>query len=359
MVVFRRKDGRWVARVTRAGKRKDFYGRSRKEALERASAYLRAVGARPLPSPGRRILEDVFRAFLETSDLRPRTRADYEAVSRRYLGGLLERQIARLEPLDILEALAPVRGKPRTALKVYRVLHRILAFAVRCGYLADNPADRVDPPRYRPGRKEAWSPDQVRAFVAALDGHPMKPLFLLLLASGLRWSEAAGLRWCDLDLLTGCVHVRRSLHRVRGEWVETAPKTRAGLRTVTLPQEVAQALRQHRIRALEAALREGRPWTEEALVFCSADGQPLHHRRVLEAFRRVCRRAEVPPVGLHSLRHLHASLLLASGVSLADVSRRLGHASTAVTAAVYSHALREDRHLAEAVGRFLEAGGGT
>jgi len=356
VVVFRRKDGRWVARLTRAGKRKDFYGKTRKEATERASAYLRTIGARPLPTPGRLTLEDVFRAFLEATDLRPRTRADYEDVARRHLSQLLRRPLARLETLDVLDAITSVRGKPRTALKVYRLLHRVLGFAVRCGYLADNPTDRVTPPGYRPGRPEAWNPDQVRAFCAALDGHPLRALFLLLLGGGLRWSEVAALRWCDLDLQAGRVHVRRSLHRVRGDWVETAPKTRAGLRSVALPQEVVQALRQHRLRALEVALREGRPWSEEGLVFCSASGTPLHHRRALEALRRVCRRAGVPEVGLHALRHQHASLLFAQGVSLPDVARRLGHASPAVTAAIYAHALAEDRRLAEVLQKTLEGG---
>jgi integrase len=356
MVVFRRKDGRWVARVTRGGKRKDFYGRTRRAAVEKAQAFLRALGTGPLPQPGRRTFQDLFEAFLLATDLRPRTRADYEEVARRHLGPLMGRRLAALEPLDLLEVLQPLRDRPRTCLKVYRVIHRVLGFAARCGYLADNPADRVEVPRYRPGRPEVWSADQVRAFCAALDGHPLRALFLLLLGGGLRWSEAAALRWCDLDPLTGCVHVRRSLHRVRGDWVETAPKTKAGLRTVTLPQEAAQALRQHRLRALETALREGRPWSEEGLVFCTEDGAPLHHRRVLEAFRKVCRRAGVPVVGLHALRHQHASLLIAQGVPLPDVAQRLGHTTPAVTASIYAHALAEDRRAAEVLENLLTKG---
>ncbi|MDR7567905.1 MAG: tyrosine-type recombinase/integrase, partial [Armatimonadota bacterium] len=67
----------------------------------------------------------------------------------------------------------------------------------------------------------------------------------------------------------------------------------------------------------------------------------------------IARRAGVRPSSPHQLRHLHASALLSQGAGLAEVARRLGHASPAVTASVYSHALREDRELAERGAAFL------
>jgi integrase len=236
------------------------------------------------------------------------------------------------------------------------VAHRVLGFAARCGYLADNPADRVEVPRYQARRRAVWTASELRAFLRAAEGHPLEPLFLLLAGTGLRWSEAAALTWKDLDLEAGLVRVERSLHRVRGEWVTTPPKTAAGARTVSLPPQVVQALRRHRLRALEAALREGRPWSEEDLVFCSASGTPLHHRRALEALRKVCRRAGVPEVGLHGLRHQHASLLIAQGVPLPDVARRLGHSGTFVTASTYAHSLREDSRVVQALEELLAEG---
>jgi integrase len=201
-----------------------------------------------------------------------------------------------------------------------------------------------------------WTEAELRAFLRAAESHPLGPLFLLLAGTGLRWSEAAGLAWKDLDMEAGLVRVERSLHRVRGQWVTTPPKTASGARTISLPPQVVQALRQHRLRALETALREGRPWSEEGLVFCTEDGAPLHHRRVLEAFRKVCRRAGVPEVGLHALRHQHASLLIAQGVPLPDVAQRLGHTTPAVTASIYAHALAEDRRAAEVLENLLTEG---
>ncbi|MDR7400471.1 MAG: site-specific integrase, partial [Armatimonadota bacterium] len=234
-----------------------------------------------------------------------------------------------------------------------RLLHRTMRYAVQLGYLADNPLDRMTPPRYRPPRRQPWTPEEASRFLEAARSHPLGPLFLLLATTGLRVSEALALRWSDVDLTAGTVSVERSVHRVRGQWVYTPPKTQAGQRSVALPQQAVAALRALRRAAVEEALRRGAGFSEEALVF-HQDGQPLHHRRVLRAMQGIARRAGVRPSSPHQLRHLHASALLSQGAGLAEVARRLGHASPAVTASVYSHALRSDRELADLAGRVLD-----
>jgi len=354
MVIFQRKDGRWVARIERGGKRKDFYGKTRAEARRKAEEYLRQLGDRPLPQPGQRTVQDLLQAFLASADLKPRTRADYEDTARRYLQALLPRRIADLEPLDVLAALQPLRDRPRTCLKVFRLLHRVLGFAVRCGYLATNPASAIEPPRYRrPQQQTTWSAEQLAQFLRAATGHRLQALFWTLATTGLRLSEALALRWSDLDLRAGTLRVQRALQRVRGAWVTTEPKTRSGSRTVTLPPTTVAVLRQHRRQAAEEALRGGRGLEEDQLVFTTKLGRPLAHRHVQRVFRQLSERAGLPPVTPHGLRHLHASLLLAGGAPLPEVARRLGHSTPAVTASIYSHALREDRHLAEAVEQFV------
>ena len=353
MTVFQRRDGRWQATVCVLGRRKTFYGRTEAQARRRAEEFLRRLGTRPLPNPGRRTVQDVLKTLLRTADLRPRTRADYEDTARRYLGPLMRTRLTHLEPLAVLGVL---EGLPaRTALKAYRLLHRVLGYAVQLGYLADNPMDRIAPPRYQPHRKQPWTPEEASRFLQAASSHPLGPLFLLLATTGLRVSEALALRWCALDLAAGLLRVERSVHRVRRAWVFTPPKTRAGQRTVALPQQVVAALRALRRAAVEEALRTGSGFSEEALVF-NQDGQPLQHRKVWEAMRLIARQVGVRPSSPHQLRHLHASALLSQGVGLAEVARRLGHASPAVTAAVYGHALREDRELAETGARFLGLG---
>ncbi len=166
MTVFCRKDGRWVARVTVGGRRKDLYGRTEKEARQLATDYLRRLGLRPIPQPGERTVGDVLRTFLASSDLRPKTRAEYEAVARRYFRPVLGVRLSDLEPAHVLMVLEPLRNRPRTAQVTFRLLHRLCGYAVRLGYLLENPCDRLEPPKYTPPYSHPVRPDRELADLA-------------------------------------------------------------------------------------------------------------------------------------------------------------------------------------------------
>jgi integrase len=186
----------------------------------------------------------------------------------------------------------------------------------------------------------------------------MEALFWVLATGGLRVSEATALRWCDFDFQAGTLRVERAVHRVGGSWVFCPPKTRAGHRVVHLPAQALEVLKRARVAAIQQALASGRAWQEDGLVFQATGGGPLHRRAVQRAMRTLARRAGLPLEGArpHLLRHGHASALLSGGLGLAEVSRRLGHASVAITTSVYAHALREDRRAAEVLEKLLAEG---
>ena len=159
----------------------------------------------------------------------------------------------------------------------------------------------------------------------------MAPLFELLAATGLRISEAIGLRWSDLALEDSSSHlqVRRAVVRR----VIVAPKSRHGARLIPLSGELA------------ATLRENRPGdaASDAYVFPGRDGAPSDpgslRRRVLAPAakaRRPHRR------GLHTLRHTCASLLIEAGLSPLRLQRWMGHHSAAFTLETYGHLLDGD-----------------
>ena len=156
--------------------------------------------------------------------------------------------------------------------------------------------------------------------------------------------------WTDVDLATGRVVIAKSVQRINGEWVTTEPKTRAGMRVITLPAEAVSALRRQAERRL--ALGGGQDAAAQ-LVFVSADGGPLSQGAADWHMRKECDRLGLPRLTPHGLRHLHASLLLAEGLPLPEVSRRLGHANPSITASVYSHAVGDDTAAAKAIERAL------
>jgi integrase len=215
-------------------------------------------------------------------------------------------------------------------------LRLALDAAVAEGLLDVNPVEHVVLPRRRAGR--AWSVRERRFLTRAelvrlLDEVPPKwrPLFELLAATGLRISEAVGLRWSDLVLDGDTPHlqVRRAI--VKGAIV--APKSWHGARLIPLTPELAARLRAHRPRNA----------VDDAFVFPGRDGgasdQGSLRRRVLIP---AAERAGLTGVGFHTLRHTCASMLIESGLSPLRLQRWMGHHSPAFTLETYGHLIDGD-----------------
>ncbi|HEY8864495.1 MAG TPA: site-specific integrase, partial [Candidatus Dormibacteraeota bacterium] len=171
------------------------------------------------------------------------------------------------------------------------------------------------------------------------------------LALGLRQGEALGLRWHDVDLEARQLHVRHALQRIDGRLQLVEPKTARSRRTITMPATVVNALRDHRRRQQD----EQRPIVQLAgFVFAHPDGSPLDGSVVTHQFQKLLKRAGLPRLRFHDLRHSCASLLLAQGVSARMVMETLGHSNISTTMDIYSHvmpSLRQDA--ADAMDRVL------
>ena len=148
--------------------------------------------------------------------------------------------------------------------------------------------------------------------------------------------------------------IRRAWVPVNGVGQMSEPKTRRGRRTIALDPVTLQALKAHAARQAD----EQSGWQEGSagagLVFTRLDGRPLVPWVVSKAFRDHGRKALLPPIPLHGLRHSYATLALSSGVNPRIVSARLGHATVALTLDVYSHVLPQaDQEAAERIAELL------
>jgi integrase len=228
------------------------------------------------------------------------------------------------------DAAPPPPVGERTVRRVHDLLSAALHAALRMGFIARNPLDRVDSPKPPKPETMSLSATEARGLPERLSG-PYRLAALIALYTGLRRSELCGLRWGDIDgpLLT----VRRKLGVLEhGVLHPGKPKTAASARTIVLPAVLLDALT---------------PGEPEHYVLTNRAG-PLHPDALTRAFRRV-------GLSLHqATRHTHASLLLAEGVPLVDVSARLGHADISITARTYAHVLAgRDHAVAEAIERAL------
>jgi integrase len=258
--------------------------------------------------------------------------------------------VQRLRPVHLQEAYAKllqgggITGKPlssRTVGHVHRLLHRALGHATTWGILLQNPASVVSPPRVHAKEIEIIRDDEVRIVLEALRGQPLRMIAVLALATGMRRGELLGLRYRDIDLEAGKIRIERTLEQTRTGLRFKAPKTRHGRRTITIPACVVEELRVHRLaqQKQRLALGLGREGPDD-LLFTAADGEPMKPNVVTNEWLRATA-AVGRSVGLHALRHTHASSLIHDRVDIVTVSRRLGHASPEITLRVYAHLLHD------------------
>ncbi len=195
------------------------------------------------------------------------------------------------------------------------------------GLIVQNPSESVTVPKDGRPRFEAaiWTPAQVTKFLEASEQHATHHLlYLTLIGTGGRAGEILALRWEDVDLERGVAHIVRTLERPGRKPKYGTPKTEKSRRLISLPPILVDALRNVQRKA--------------GLIFCQPNGRPLHLNNLRRwDFYPTIEKAKVPRIRIHDLRHCHASLLLQSGVPMAQVSERLGHSSQGFTLSVYSH----------------------
>jgi integrase len=187
---------------------------------------------------------------------------------------------------------------------------------------------------------QTWSPEQLRTFLDSVSKYRLRAMWLPIITTGLRRGDVAGLRWDSIDLETGRLRVEKTRVVVNFKVVESGPKTQRSGREIALDPETVAALRAHRAKVAEERFGRG-ALQDSDLVFTWKDGVGIHPEVLSRTFQRQAKAAGLPVIRLHDLRHSYATAALEAGVPLGVVQERLGHASIAVTAGVYSHVRAE------------------
>lgn len=208
---------------------------------------------------------------------------------------------------------------------------------MRWQLLARNPSDHIALP-HAANAVAIWTETEARRFLAETAHSRDHALWRLYLDTGMRVGEGLALAWADVDLGAGHVRVHRTVSRDANErqTIVERTKTGAGRRVALAPATVA-CLRAHRAAQHRRRLA-ARTWTVTGLIFDRGDGRQLHNTVVREHFIRDCALAGVPLIQLKALRHTAATLMVANGLPLHTVSKRLGHSTIRLTADLYAHA---------------------
>ena len=244
----------------------------------------------------------------------------------------------------------------RTIGHAHRVLSKCLKEAARYDLVVKNVARSETPPKVDAESVQIVEEHRLQELLAKLRDRPVYSKVIVALFTGLRLSETLALRWRHIDPDRKLLQVREALEETRGHGIRIkAPKSKAGMRDITLPDVVVDALREHRRAQLELRMRLGLgKLSDDDLLFSTPEGEPISPRVFSGRWGRIAAEIGMPGLTFHALRHTHASQLIHAGVDVVTISKRLGHASPNITLGTYAHLFRQkDDKAAQAINQAL------
>lgn len=341
--------------------------RSAKVARDKARV---ALSNRDYVAPTKTTVGEFLTVWIEihARHIKPTTLNGYRRIIKNYLApGLGSIKLQDLRPSHIeafyseMLSSAGMTGQGLSASSVVRcgaVLKKALRYAVEVeGALSLNPATRVPLPKEWPVTPTPWNIKELNTFLEVSKSHRLAFYFRLSAFTGARRGELLALRWSDFD--GKAITISKSRTETDGGVIEqnTTKGGTNGQRRVTLDPETIELFTAHRKRQVVERLAIGEAWQETGHIFVQENGLPIYPTTVTTLFTKLSRRADLRPIRLHDLRHIHATELLRLGEPLHVVAQRLGHRDAMVTATIYAHVSSEQSETASS--RFANAVSGN
>jgi integrase len=292
----------------------------------------------------------------KTRGMRPSTAKTYQGHIDNYIVPAIgSRRLKDVRPDDIDRVLRRVTASAATVQRVHSTMRSAFATAKKRRLISFNPATDVELPTVSRAKVRPWEPAELGKFLdyAAKDVL-FGSIFEVIAATGLRRGEAAGLRWTDVDIEGGKLIIRQQIVSLPGKDHDPCPycggqhlcalfgkpKTASGEeRVVDLDSTTIGVLMAHRLSQDAARVAWGDAYSDHGLVFAREDGTPIPPQTITKVFNGLVLALKLRKIRLHDLRHGQASLMLAAGVPMAVVSKRLGHSTISLTSDTYSHLL--------------------
>lgn len=344
-----------------AGKRRQIKcgGFSTKKAAEKALAELVDSASKGTLADDQQLTVKAYLtswiADKQRLGMRPTTARSYKQHIDSYIDPAIgSMRLKDVRPIHIDQVLAGVKASPATVRRVHATVRSAFATAKRRRLISFNPAIDVELPSASRPKVKPWEPVELGKFLDSIAPDDFGALFETVAATGCRRGEVAGMRWADLDLEDRTWTVRQQLVALYGDQATLCPhcgrphkgatfgptKTKSGdARAIELDSGVVGVLLAHRLHQDAEKATWGDAYVDHGLVFAQPDGNPIPTQQLTQRFTELTAAAGLRRVRLHDLRHGQASLMLAAGVPIAVVSKRLGHSTITITSDTYSHLL--------------------
>ena len=263
-------------------------------------------------------IENHIKPNIGSIPLNKLTSLELQKLYKKLLGnGRVERIESKKQPKGL---------SAKTVRNINQIISSALNLAIEQKLILTNPADACALPKLEHREMKTLPVEQLASFLREAKESGVSELYYIELATGMRRGALLGLKWSDIDLEHGNLRVQRQIVRIDGEIVEAPLKTKNAYRTLPLSAD-----------AIDVLKTQKKKCGNSQYVFPSPTGGPISPDSVLHMLHRVLKRAGLPKVRLHDLRHTFATLALQNGVDIKTVSGMLGHFSAGFTLDTYAH----------------------
>lgn len=268
-----------------------------------------------------------------------RTTYEYYVYISKYIAPIGDIKLQDLQPYKIQKLYNGLlkRGLSKTTVhKVHAFLRSTYKTAYSMDMVQKDIMELIPAPKFEKKPVEIFDKEEIKSILeTAKAKFPNRyPIVLLDVTTGMRMGEILGLRWCDVDLSKNEIFIRHTLSKSMLGKQLTTPKTKASIRKISIPLEMANVLRKLKNNVANMDIKQ------ETFIFKTRNDTLIDRRTLERSWERILYNAKVPYRKFHALRHTHATTLLAEGIPIVEVSRRLGHSKIAHTLDLYGQSIK-------------------
>lgn len=223
--------------------------------------------------------------------------------------------------------------EPKTLKGIYSILKMIFKSAYELEYIPKNPMEFVPPPRMPKKEVNSLSESELKVFMEALSNTSEENscMLRLLISTGIRRGECAGLKWSDIDFENNMLHIKRNITRATGCGVIVGtPKTRESNRDIPFSFNTSRALVEHKQKQqLEFPDKD----LQSAYIFPNKDDPylPCEPSSITRKVKKFLTKNGLPPHSPHDLRHTYASHIYEESNDIKSLQNLLGHTDISTT----------------------------
>ncbi|SOC44460.1 site-specific integrase [Ureibacillus acetophenoni] len=254
-----------------------------------------------------------------------------------FLGNVIISKIKTQHIQGFIKNLYEKELKVPTIIRILGILTTCLNSAVNEGLIRENAATKVKKPTKHPKEMKFWNVDHILSFLKTAKDDPLYMVFFLAIMTGLRRGEILGLRWKDVNFDDQVLSIYQTVDNTGR--IKMGTKTLKSTRTIAISDKTVEELKKHK-QIVESRMEELEIFYGDLdVINCTSKGTPLSPRNVNRSFKRLVKKAGVPDIRFHDLRHTHVALMISQNEPVKLISERLGHSKINITMDTYGHIL--------------------